>query len=165
MENNIKEQLLMLLDSLNVSYQAIDHAPIFSMEEGDNVARQLGVTACKSLLLRNKKGKYFLLLIKGEKRFNGKDVARQIGSTHLTFATEEEMKDLLHCYQGSVSPLGLYYDISNKVSLLIDKELFQTVYIGCHPCDNTCSLRLRLKDLLELFLPAVHHSYVSVEIL
>lgn len=164
MEDNIKKQIFVLLDSLNISYQLMNHAPIFTVEEGNNIALQLGVTACKSLLLKNKQNMYFLLLVKGEKKFNGKSIASQINSSHLSFATADDLEGLLHCYQGAVSPLGLYYDVSRKVSLLVDKELFQVDYIGCHPCDNTCSVKLRLKDLLELFLPAVHHNYIFVEI-
>ena len=36
--------------------------------------------------------------------------------------------------------------------------------IGVHPCVNTSSLKLRLRDLLEKFLPAVDHGYTAVEL-
>lgn len=43
--------------------------------------------------------------------------------------------------------LGLFMTIQNKVKLLIDKEIMRTDYIGCHPCENTYSLKLKTKDI------------------
>ena len=48
--------------------------------------------------------------------------------------------------------------------LLIDRELLGEAYIGVHPCVNTSSLKLRLSDLLEKFLPAVDHGYTVVDL-
>ena len=49
--------------------------------------------------------------------------------------------------------------------LLMDKELVQDEYVGCHPCINTSSLRLKMDDLLHVLLPAMHHEpiFVTVE--
>ncbi|MDD6074753.1 MAG: prolyl-tRNA synthetase associated domain-containing protein, partial [Clostridium sp.] len=35
-------------------------------------------------------------------------------------------------------------------------------YIGCHPCINTSSLKIRRDDLLEKILPAMKHGYETV---
>ena len=72
------------------------------------------------------------------------------------------MAQLLDIHPGSVSVLGLMNDHGNRVQLLIDEDLLQDEYIGCHPCVNTSSLKIRLSDILEKFLPAVHHSYRPV---
>lgn len=44
------------------------------------------------------------------------------------------------------------------MELLADEEVLQAEAFGCHPCVNTSSLRLKVKDLLEIFLPAVGHT-------
>ena len=66
---------------------------------------------------------------------------------------------------GSVSVLGLMNDTENHVQLLMDKDLVQDEYVGCHPCINTSSLRLKMDDLLHVLLPATHHEpiFVTVE--
>lgn len=46
----------------------------------------------------------------------------------------------------------------------LQKELLAEEWFACHPCVNTSSLRMRLADVLEKFLPAVHHDYRSVEL-
>lgn len=47
----------------------------------------------------------------------------------------------------------------------MDKDLVQDEYVGCHPCINTSSLRLKMDDLLHVLLPAMHHEpiFVTVE--
>ena len=65
---------------------------------------------------------------------------------------------------GSVSIMGLMNDAENHVQLLIDKDVLAHETLGCHPCINTSSLRLSRDDVLEKFLPAVHHDYIEVDL-
>ena len=37
-------------------------------------------------------------------------------------------------------------------------------YIGCHPCVNTSSLKIRIDDVIRKFLPAVEHDYKTVHL-
>ncbi len=55
-------------------------------------------------------------------------------------------------------------DTEHQVKLLIDEEVLDSEYFGCHPCINTSSLRLRTKDLVETILPAIHHEFVRVKL-
>jgi Ala-tRNA(Pro) deacylase len=72
------------------------------------------------------------------------------------------MEKLLDITPGSVSVLGLMNDKDMQVRLVIDKDVISSELFGCHPCINTSSLRIRTKDILEKFLPAVGHDYTEV---
>jgi Ala-tRNA(Pro) deacylase len=48
-------------------------------------------------------------------------------------------------------------DKEHRVQLLIDEDVLKGAYIGCHPCINTSSLRLRTEDLMETIIPAMGH--------
>ena len=72
------------------------------------------------------------------------------------------MEQLLHIRPGSVSIMGLMNDTENRVQLLIDRDVVRDAHIGCHPCVNTSSLRMKTDDVLHIFLPAVHHEPVFV---
>ena len=74
------------------------------------------------------------------------------------------MKSFLGLSPGSASVLGLINDHEHRVRLLIDRDLMNEEWIGCHPCINTSSLKLRMGDLLDKFLPAVGHEYTAVEL-
>ena len=55
-------------------------------------------------------------------------------------------------------------DREKRVSLVIDAEVLAAEYVGCHPCKNTSSLKLRTRDLTEKILPAMGHGYTIVEL-
>ncbi|BCJ96447.1 hypothetical protein acsn021_40160 [Anaerocolumna cellulosilytica] len=74
------------------------------------------------------------------------------------------MTEYLDITPGSVSVLGLMNDKDCKVQLLIDKDILQQEYIGCHPCVNTASLKISLKDLLSRCLPYIKYDITFVEL-
>ena len=108
---------------------------------------------------------FYLLMLPGHKKFKTKDISKQLGVARLSFAKDAYMEEYLDITPGSVSVLGLMNDTENHVQLLMDKDLVQDEYVGCHPCINTSSLRLKMDDLLHVLLPATHHEpiFVTVE--
>ena len=74
------------------------------------------------------------------------------------------MQQFLDITPGSLSVLGLMNDTRNRVQLLIDEELLSSDTFGCHPCINTSSLRIKMRDLLQVILPATHHEYRPVSL-
>ena len=38
-------------------------------------------------------------------------------------------------------------------------------YLGCHPCVNTSSLKIKMKDILEIFLPHTGHIPTVIELI
>ena len=100
----------------------------------------------------------------GDKKFRSSEVAGQIGSTRLSFASAEKMQEYLEIKPGAVSVMGLMNDQEHHVELLVDEELLEYEQLGCHPCVNTSSLRLRTKDVLDKFVPATGHGFRKVHI-
>ncbi len=148
-----------LLDALGVSYQRIDHAATMTMEACAAVDVVLDATICKNLLLCNRQCTvFYLLMIPGDKVFKTSELSKQIGSSRLSFAPPEYMERYLDITPGSVSVLGLMNDKENHVQLLIDEDVLKGEFVGCHPCINTSSLRLRTADLMEKIIPAMGHA-------
>lgn len=148
-----------LLDSLGVSYQRIDHEAAMTMEACAAIDQVLDATICKNLLLCNRqRTAFYLLMLPGGKVFKTSVLSKEIGSSRLSFAPPEDMEKYLDITPGSVSVLGLMNDHDNQVQLLMDEDVLQGEYFGCHPCINTSSLRIATRDLLEKILPAMRHS-------
>ena len=103
-------------------------------------------------------------MMPGEKKFLTKELSHQIGSARLSFAPEDKMVEFLDIHPGAVSVMGLMNDQDNHVQLLIDEDVLQGEYLGCHPCVNTSSLKILTKDITDVFLPAVNHSYRTVHL-
>ena len=153
------------LDKLNIEYERIDHEAAMTMEECADVDEALGAMICKNLFLCNRQETtFYLLMIPGDKKFKTKDLSAQIGSARLSFAKPEYMEKFLDITPGSVSVLGLMNDKEHQVKLLIDEEVLNSEYFGCHPCINTSSLRMRTADLIEKVLPAMEHDFVKVKL-
>ena len=154
-----------LLDSLGISYDRVDHAPAMTMEVCAAIDEVLEATICKNLLLCNRQGTaFYLLMLPGNKVFKTSVLSKQIGSSRLSFASAEAMEEFLDITPGSVSVLGLMNDHENRVQLLMDKDILEGEYFGCHPCINTSSLRLKTADLLDTIIPAMGHDFRTVTI-
>ena len=153
------------LDALGISYQRIDHEAAMTMEVCEEIDRVLDAVICKNLFLCNRQEtNFYLLMIAGDKKFKTKDLSSQIGSARLSFGKPEYMEEFLDITPGSVSVLGLMNDKENKVQLLMDEDVIKQEYIGCHPCINTSSLRIKTKDMLEKIIPAMKHAPVFVKL-
>ena len=134
-----------LLDKLGMEYYRTDHEPATTMEVCNDIDKILDTLICKNLFLCNRqKTNFYMLMMPGDKPFKTKDLSKQINSARLSFADESYMED--------------------HVQLLMDKEVLEGDTLGCHPCINTSSLKLKTKEVMEKFLPAVHHEAVIVEL-
>lgn len=152
-----------LLDRLGIQYWRTDHEQADTMEACNEIDAVLEVTICKNLFLCNRqKTAFYLLMMPGNKKFKTKDLSAQIQSARLSFGEAEDMERLLDIRPGSVSVMGLMNDQENQVQLLVDEDVLKGTYLGCHPCMNTSSLKLKTRDVLEKFLPAVHHELRTV---
>ena len=153
------------LDGLGISYFSMDHAPANNMKACDEIDAALGVIICKNLFLCNRqKTNFYLLMMPGDKKFKTKELSAQIGSARLSFAEPEDMLKNLDLEPGAVSVMGLMNDRDHLVQLLIDEDLLQDEYIGCHPCVCTSSLKIRTQDILDQYLPATGHGYQKVSL-
>lgn len=153
------------LDALGIPFTRIDHDAIYTIEGCSEVDKLLQIPLCKNLFLCNsQKTKFYLLMMPGNKRFVTKEFSRQIESPRLSFAPEEYMQEYLDITPGSVSVMGLLNDTEHHVQLVIDKDVLDEEYLGCHPCINTSSIWIAMKDLLEKFLPYAGHEYWTVDL-
>ncbi len=154
-----------LLDSLGIEYKRTDHERTDTMEACNAVDEVLGVVICKNLFLCNRqKTAFYLLMMPGDKKFKTKELSAQINSARLSFAQPEDMLKYLDIEPGSVSIMGLMNDKDHVVQLLIDEDVLKEEYLGCHPCVNTSSLKMRVDDVIKKFLPAVNHDYKTVHL-
>ena len=152
-----------LLEQLGVEFDKVDHNPAMTMEDCAEIDEALGISICKNLFLCNRqKTQFYLLMIPDGKKFKTKELSSQLGVARLSFAQSEYMEELLDITPGSVSVMGLMNDKENRVQLLIDEDVLNSEYVGCHPCINTSSLKLKTEDLINTVIPAMHHNPITV---
>jgi Ala-tRNA(Pro) deacylase len=155
------------LDSLGVEFDRTDHpdTPATTMEVCAEVDAILNVKICKNLFLCNRqKTKFYLVVMPGDKPFKTKELSGQMGISRLSFGDESRMEEFLDLHPGSVSVLGLMNDKEHRVQLVIDEDVLQEEYFGCHPCENTSSIRFKTADLTDKILPALGIEPVLVKL-
>ena len=154
-----------LLDRLGIPYLRVDHEETNTMEACSEVDKVLGVTICKNLFLCNRQEtNFYMLMMPGTKPFKTSVVSKLVGSARLSFADARYMEEFLHIRPGAVSVMGLMNDTQRRVQLLIDREVAESEFLGCHPCVSTTSLKLKTRDMVSTFLPAVNHEPIVLDL-
>lgn len=167
-DGRLKKELRVydFLDSLGIAYERVDHEAADTMEACKAVDELLDTKMCKNLFLCNRqKTDFYLLLMPGEKPFKTKELSSQIQSARLSFASPEDMEAYLDITPGSVSVMGLMNDLDGRVHLLVDRDLLEQEYMGCHPCVNTSSIKVRTTEIFGAFLQATKHEMRVVDLI
>lgn len=153
------------LDRLDIRYWRVEHSPADTIEQCHGAETVLGCDICKNLLLTNRQGTaFYLLLLRGDKVFRTKHLSAALGCARLSFAPGEKMEELLDITPGSLSVLGLMNDREHRVQLVIDRPVIEGEWLGCHPCLNTSTLRFSVRDLLDKVLPVTGHTPIIVDL-
>lgn len=120
------------------------------MEEADAVDLPYPEWGAKNLFVRDdKKRNYYLITMKGNKRVDLKTFRRQRGLRALSFASAEELFDIMKLIPGAVTPLGILNDVEHRVQVFMDVE-FVGNKIGVHPNDNTATVWMQADDLMKI---------------
>lgn len=146
-----KEEVCLKLKELNIEYLKIDHIPIYTIDEANNLDIENKEYIAKNLFLRDdKKRNYYLLVVKSNKKIDLNDLKNKINSRRLSFASSEDLEKYLKLKKGSVTPLGVLNDVERKVKVIIDEDILKEEIVGVHPNDNDATVFMKTKDLIRL---------------
>ena len=150
--NMNKKEIYALLSTRNIWYEVTEHKAVYNMAEVAEIRLPYPEADAKNLFIRDdKKRNYYLITVKGDKRVDLKAFRQQNGTRPLTFASDQDLMDILGLIPGAVTPLGLLNDREHKVTFWLDKSFLEgSGLIGVHPNDNTATVWLKTEDLLRL---------------
>lgn len=160
----MKEEVLKKLKDLNINYKMVEHTPVYTIEDMDALGDIFSnAKICKNLFLRDQKGKrHFLIVVPEEKRVPLSELTSKIGSTKLSFASEERLMKYLKLTPGAVTPLAVINDEENAVEVFLDEELKKEKLLGVHPCDNTATILITVQDL-EKYINSCNNKYKYIK--
>jgi len=145
-----KQAVYDYLDARGVAYKALDHAPVYTIEEmeAQGIARHGNIA--KNLFLRDDKGKrHFLVVLGKDKKADLAALRGQVGA-RLSFASEERLARHLGVGKGAVTPFGLLNDRAAAVEVFVDRDFVGEKRFGCHPNDNAATVFLAFEDVLAM---------------
>ena len=159
-----EQEVYDVLNLLNIKYTRYEHKAIYTVNEGKELEISIQGKMCKNLFLKNSKGDInYLVILDEDKNINLKLLAKQIGSTRLSFAAEEKLFEKLKLTPGSVTPLGILKNEDRDVIVLVDKELANEEKVNFHPNTNTATIGISYDDL-ERFVKWHENEFYCVEI-
>jgi Ala-tRNA(Pro) deacylase len=139
-----------LLNSLGISSNFVEHKAVFTIDDMAELDLPDFEAVAKNLFVRDdKKRNYFLIVVRHEKKVELKSLSEKIGSTKLSFASENDLNAILGLEKGAVTPFGILNDAEKKVKVIIDAS-FDGKLIGVHPNENTASVWLDTADLVTV---------------
>lgn len=148
----MNSHLFDLLNELSISFDSAEHEAVFTCEDASRVAHGMEGIETKNLFLRDKKGKkHYLVAIPDNKMVDLKNLAEIIGSTKLSFASSDRLKKYLGVTPGSVTLLALINDVENDVEVIVDKDIWESKKVLCHPLVNTATVSIALEDMKNFF--------------
>ncbi len=142
-----EKKVLEVLSGLNISWERVEHPPVYNIEEARAFWKQTKGAHIKNLFLRNYKGnRHYLVLAAAEKKVDLKKLTEDIHEDRLSFASPERLFKYLGLKPGAVSPFGLINDRAKEVTVIIDKDLMKHEYLNFHPNTNIATLTLCTAD-------------------
>lgn len=158
------QQLCNFLLENKIDFTRFDHQAVFTCEQAAALLEQVPGKHSKNLFLTDKNQENFYLVSTSvEKRVNLKALAELIGSKKLSFASAQRLQEYLGVEPGSVTLLGLINDLTHKLKVYIDSELWSARTIQCHPLINSSSIVIS-PDQLKKFFGIINCAYKVIDV-
>lgn len=154
-----RETLLARFDALKIAFTEYKHPAVFTVKEAKELRGELPGVHCKSLFLKAKGGRLFLLVCLEWRRMDMKALADLLPSRRLSFGQPELLLEKLGVTPGSVTPFGAINDTGpeeKRVTVVLDKEMLEATQVNYHPLINTATIGLSPEDLQRFLVDCDH---------
>ncbi len=155
--------ILKKLDELGIVFNCIQHKPVFTCEQADELDINIDGTFCKNLFLKDKYKRKILLVISSDVPVNLKELAEKINSSRLSFCSPDELFNCLGVTPGSVTPLAIINDVLGQVDLFFDSNVANSEFINCHPLTNAATVSISFQDLKK-FIQHTNHKFCVLDL-
>ena len=142
----------------DIRYERYDHEAVYTCEQAERLHLNTDAAKTKNLFLRDRKARrHFLVSVRDEKTVDIKGLEDALEVKGLSFGSPERLMEYLGLLPGSVTILAVVNDTKGSVEVIMDKDLWQSKSIQCHPLVNTSTLVISREDV-ERFLLLTGHT-------
>ncbi|MGB0935320.1 MAG: prolyl-tRNA synthetase associated domain-containing protein [Alphaproteobacteria bacterium] len=158
------QQLLSQFDEWSLGVTTHDHKPVFTVDDHDPVVDALPGAHCKSLFLKPEKtDEYYLVVMLGQDRLDLKQMHKALNCRRFSFASAEELQEIMGVIPGSVTPFGLINDTAKDVVVILDKKMLEHELLNYHPLQNNQTTAIAKEDFMK-FIELVGHRPLIMDI-
>lgn len=152
-----QEALFARLQELGIETTTHRHPPVFTVEEAKHLRGELAGGHCKSLFLKDKKNRLWLVVCLEDRQIDMKALAATIGAARLSFGKPDLLTRVLGVEPGSVTPFGLINDTEQQVTVVLDRQMLTHAPLNYHPLQNDATTQIAPDDLVR-FIDACGHA-------
>jgi Ala-tRNA(Pro) deacylase len=146
---------------LGIKARTVPYPAHRTVEEGKALRGAMAGQFTKNLLLKDKKGRLFLIVANEDRVLDLKTLHTQIGASgRVGFAGTEQMRQALGIEPGALTPFALINDIERRVVPVIDATLLDAEQVNFHPLINTESTGVRPGELLAFVRDCGHEPLI-----
>jgi len=151
------EDLLARLDALGIATVTHRHPPLFTVEESKALRGALPGGHCKSLFLKDRADKLWLVVALEDQPVDLKRLVRRLGARKtLSFGSPALLMEVLGVIPGAVTPFGVINDREQRVQVVLDRAMLERRPLNYHPLANDRTTAIEPADLLA-FLGSTGH--------
>ncbi|WP_323760816.1 prolyl-tRNA synthetase associated domain-containing protein [Maricaulis sp.] len=155
-----RTELLERFDALGIAHETRDHAPIFTVADGEDIKRSMPGGHTKNLFLNDKKGHLVLVSALGETAIPINKLHPVLGCGRLSFGKPDLLYGTLGVRPGSVSAFALVNDAAARVQFVLDAGLMRHERVNFHPLSNDATTAVASRDLIRFVRNTGHEPLI-----
>lgn len=126
------------LVGLGITTTTVPYPAHRTVEEGKARRGSIPGQFTKNLLLREKNGTVFLIVVCEDLSIDLKTLHKSIGAQgRLGFSAPDVMRSVLGCEPGSLTPFAVINDHAQQVQVVLDAAMMRADQLNFHPLVNT----------------------------
>lgn len=145
---------------LGLAVRTWAHAPVFTVDEGEDVKRALAGGQTKNLFLRDRRGDFWLVTALASTVIDLKGLSDALGCPRFSFGSPDELRERLGVLPGSVTPFALINDRALRVRSVFDRAMMDFDVLNFHPLRNDMTTAISPPGLMAFAADCGHRPVV-----
>ena len=137
-----KKEIYTLLSARNIWHDVTEHKAVYNRAEVAEIQLPYPEADAKNLFIRTTKSAITISLRQGKQASRPESLPAAERHSPLTFASDQDLMDMLGLIPGAVTPLGLLNDREHKVTFWLDKSFLEGS--GLYRCPSQRQHRHRM---------------------
>jgi Ala-tRNA(Pro) deacylase len=146
---------------LGIETKTVKHLAVYTVEEAKALRGELPGAHSKNLFLKDKKGRFWLIVALEDQAIDLKALRKIIGAAQLSFGKPEALAEKLGVEPGSVTPFSVINDSEQAVTVVLDRELLALEPLNFHPLVNTATTQISADNLLAFLCDCGHDPLIT----
>lgn len=153
----VNDGLYELFSQQGWPFEAVEHAPVFTIDEALAAVPHLEGIKTKNVFVRDGKGqRHILVIVPHDRRVDMAELGRQLPASRLSMASPDRLQRCLGVTPGGVSIFALVNDAQHAVELVVDEAVWSAEKVQGHPLRNTATMAVTHAALAAFLVHTGH---------